>query len=80
MKRTYPEESRARAVKQVVELGYAAKEVAERLGVSIKSLYAWLNINKPLYDRPIEDKRLFGLIRGSYLSSDRNYGSPRVQS
>ena len=29
------------AVAQVVERGYAVREVAERLGVSTKSLYTW---------------------------------------
>ena len=29
------------AVAQVVERGYAVSEVAERLGISIKSLYTW---------------------------------------
>jgi transposase len=36
------------AVHQVVERGYAAKEVAERLGICTKSLYAW----KALYSKP----------------------------
>jgi len=39
-------------------------------------LYAW--IHKPLSDRAIEDERLLGLIRESYLASGRIYGSPRI--
>ncbi len=40
--RKFSEEFKAEAVKQVVERGYSAKEVSERIGVSLKSLYAWL--------------------------------------
>lgn len=42
MNRKYSDEFKAEAVKQVAERGYAPKEVSERLGVSIKSLYLWL--------------------------------------
>ncbi len=38
----YGAEFKAEAVKQVTERGYKVAEVAERLGVSIHSLYAWL--------------------------------------
>ena len=40
--RRYSVEFKAEVVKQVVERGYGVKEVSERLGVSIKSLYTWL--------------------------------------
>ena len=37
----YAEEFKIAAVKQVSQRGHPASEVAERLGVSIHSLYAW---------------------------------------
>ncbi|PKB23131.1 transposase [Janthinobacterium sp. 64] len=37
----YTEEFKVVAVKQVVDRGHPAAEVAERLGVSIHSIYAW---------------------------------------
>ena len=37
----YTEEFKIAAVKQVAQRGHQASEVAERLGVSIHSLYAW---------------------------------------
>ena len=41
MKR-YTPEFRAEALKQITERGYAVADVANRLGVSGHSLYAWL--------------------------------------
>jgi len=38
----YTEEFRIEAVKQVTERGYSVTEVAERLGTTPHSLYAWL--------------------------------------
>jgi len=38
----YAAEFKAEAVKQVTEGGYRVVEVAKRLGVSDKSLYAWI--------------------------------------
>lgn len=38
----YPEEFKIEAVKQVTEHGYTVISVAERLGVSSKTLYVWL--------------------------------------
>lgn len=38
----YPEEFKLEAVKQVTERGYTVREVAERLGVTDKSLYEWV--------------------------------------
>lgn len=38
--------------------------------------YSWLK--KPLSDRAIEDRRILGLIRTSFLQSGSTYGSPRV--
>jgi len=38
----YTEEFKIEAVKQVMERGYSVAEVAERLGTTTHSLYAWL--------------------------------------
>ncbi len=38
----YTEEFKIEAVKQVTERGYSVAEVAERLGTTTHSLYAWL--------------------------------------
>lgn len=37
----YTEEFKIAAVKQVTDRGHPAAEVAERLGISIHSIYAW---------------------------------------
>ncbi|CAM3940285.1 Transposase [Rheinheimera salexigens] len=37
----YTEEFKIEAVKQVTDRGYSVNEVAERLGISAKSLYHW---------------------------------------
>ena len=44
--RRYTEEFKSDAVKQVTERGYGAREVSERLGISLKSMYAWLRQSK----------------------------------
>lgn len=41
-KQHYTEEFRLEAIRQVTEKGHPASEVAERLGISAKSLYTWL--------------------------------------
>jgi transposase len=38
----YTEEFKSEAVKQIVDRGYPVREVANRLGVTTHSLYAWL--------------------------------------
>jgi transposase len=38
----YPEEFKIQAVKQVVDKGFTMKDVAQRLGVTYKSLYRWV--------------------------------------
>ena len=38
----YAEEFKREAVKQVTERGYSVAEVAERLGITTHSLYAWM--------------------------------------
>lgn len=40
--RRYTKEFKAEAVAQVTERGYSVREVSERLGVSLKSMYAWV--------------------------------------
>jgi transposase len=37
----YSEEFKIEAVKQITERGYSVHEVAERLGITTKSLYNW---------------------------------------
>ena len=39
----YTEEFKIEAVKQVTERGYSVADVAQRLGTTTHSLYAWLN-------------------------------------
>ncbi len=38
----YPEEFKIEAVKQVTEKGKPVADVAQRLGMSVHSLYAWI--------------------------------------
>lgn len=38
----YPEEFKVGAVRQVLERGHSVTDVAERLGITSKSLYDWL--------------------------------------
>ena len=39
----YPEDFKIEAVRQVTDRGYKAAEVAQRLGVTVKSLHDWIN-------------------------------------
>jgi transposase len=48
--RIYTPEFKDEAVRQVVERGYTVKEVAERLGISEASLYAWRKAVLPSKD------------------------------
>ena len=48
--RIYTPEAKDEAVRQVVERGYTVKEVAERLGISEASLYAWRKAVRPSKD------------------------------
>lgn len=43
MRNKYPQEFKDEAVRQVVDKGYSIKDVANRLGISDKSLYNWVN-------------------------------------
>ena len=45
----FMDEFKQGAVAQVVERGHAVSEVAERLGISTKSLYTW----KALFSKPV---------------------------
>ena len=49
----YTDEFKIAAVKQVTERGHPASEVAERLGVSMHSLYAWMK----RYGVPEEERK-----------------------
>jgi len=51
--RRYPDEFKVEAVKQVTERGRRVKEVAEHLGVSQHSLYAWIR----RHQQPDEEKQ-----------------------
>lgn len=42
-RRKFTEEFKQEAANQVIERGYPIKEVAERLGISDKTLYNWVN-------------------------------------
>ena len=48
----YTKEFKVEAVKQVTERGYSVLEVAQRLGVSDKSLYVWLKTLQGEANRP----------------------------
>ena len=57
--RRYTEEFKIEAVRQVVERGHSVAEVAERLGVSAHSLYAWkrqFGPDAPSHRRRVSDR------------------------
>lgn len=61
----YTDEFKQEAVRLVVDRGYAVQEVADRLGVTTHSLYAWLKklgpdkeANRELTDTQRENLRL----------------------
>lgn len=59
----YTKEFKAEAVAQVTERGYSVREVSERLGVSLKSMYAWVRAarggaDKHTGDLQVENARL----------------------
>jgi len=43
----YTPEFKDEAVRQVLERGYSVADISERLGVSVHSLYKWVNAVKP---------------------------------
>ncbi len=54
--KTFTEEFKIEAVKQITEQGYPVSEVSSRLGVSTNSLYAWVKrYTKPQEQRVEED-------------------------
>ena len=56
MKRTkYTTEFKLEAVKQILEKGHSATDVASRLGVPVGLLYTWTRKLKRLDEKPIED-------------------------
>jgi transposase len=53
----YSDEFKQEAVNQVAIHGYAVNDVAERLGISSKTLYSWLKtFTKPTSKRKEEDE------------------------
>lgn len=50
----FTDEFKRDAVAQVVDRGYAVSEVAERLGISTKSLYTW----KARFSKPAKDAKV----------------------
>lgn len=44
--RRYTEEFKAEAARQVIDQGRAVREVADRLGVSVHSLYEWVRVHR----------------------------------
>jgi transposase len=60
----FTEEFKRDAVAQVVDRGYAVREVAKRLGISTKSLYSWkAQFAKPAKMREVEADLTFELRR-----------------
>ncbi len=55
----YTEEFKVEAVRQVTEGGYPVREVAERLGVTSHSLYAWRKKYKhgPVHAAQLDDQQ-----------------------
>ena len=67
----YSDEFKIDAVAQVVERGYSFKELAERLGISTKSIFTWMaKFPKPQRqaDHEIEVRRLKIRGEGSFHS------------
>ncbi len=60
----YPEEFKIEAVKHITERGLRVADVAERLGVSVHSLYAWVKrYSKPQVQRQQVDDQQAELRR-----------------
>ncbi len=63
-KARFTEEFKLEAIKQITEQGRSVAEVADRLGVSTHSLYAWIKrYNKPLEQRQFESNEVAELKR-----------------
>jgi transposase len=54
----YPQEFRDEAVRQVLERGYAVKDVAKNLGVPAHNLYKWLKQVRPQPEMRREEELL----------------------
>jgi transposase len=57
----YTKEFKIEAVKQVTDRGYSVNEVAERLGITTKSLYSWRSLlsgKKPVSPSPDDSVRI----------------------
>jgi transposase len=59
----YTKDFKAEAVAQVTDRGYSVREVSERLGVSLKSMYDWVRVvrggaDKHTGDLQMENARL----------------------
>ncbi|BDM22288.1 hypothetical protein KMS_R20460 [Pseudomonas sp. LRP2-20] len=53
----YPEEFKIEAGKQVTEKGKPVADVAQRLGMSVHSLYAWIkDVQRPCYRRHVDGR------------------------
>jgi transposase len=48
----YPEEFKIEAVRQVTDRGHSVAQVADRLGVTTHSLYAWIRKLGPDSEQP----------------------------
>lgn len=66
----YTDEFKIEAVRQVTDRGFKVAEVAERLGVTTHSLYAWLRtfgksgvVHRPEVDQSAEVRRLKAELR-----------------
>jgi transposase len=56
----YTVEFKAEAIKQITERGHSAADVAQRLGISTKSLYKWMQ-EADLAKQPVVSRDVFAL-------------------
>jgi len=75
--KTYPDEFKIEAVRQVTDRGYKPKDVAERLGVTTKSIHNWIkqfgtetNESQKLSEQDTEIKKLKAELRR--VTEERN--------
>lgn len=62
-RKRYPEEFKIEAVKQVIDKGKPVAEVAQRSGMSVHSLYAWIQVySKPQEKRQQDDNQQVALM------------------
>ncbi len=62
-RKRYPEEFKIEAVKQVIDKGKPVAEVAQRSGMSVHSLYAWIQVySKPQEKRQQDDDQQVALM------------------